>query len=102
MTAPLGRLLRGELRPAGEKKALWEPLKQPEQVFHTPWLRRQLQGVSGALTRQAGERRYLAVPYEPGEPFPLTPLFCFAACRRIAGADYLVFCFGQEEWPCFG
>ena len=43
MTAPLGKLLRGELRPAGERAAeTWTAAPEPDRLFHTPWLRRRL------------------------------------------------------------
>ena len=100
MTAPLGRLLRGELRPAASAETVsWEPAACDS--FRTPWLRRQLQTLSGALTRQTGRCRFLAVPYDEKSPFPLPPLFCFARIRQIAGETYAVFAFDQEEWPVF-
>lgn len=100
MTAPLGRLLRGELRPAASAEtAPWEAVACDS--FQTPWLRRQLQEMNGALMRQTGRCRFLAVPYDERYPFPLPPLFCFARIRQIAGEAYAVFAFNQEEWPVF-
>lgn len=104
LTAPLGRLLRGEVRPAGsaaEPEACWEPAPIPEQLFRAPWLRQRLRGIQGALVRRAGAARYLALPYNREKPFPLTTLFCFARLRRIGGADYAVFAFDEEERPIF-
>ena len=77
LTAPLGRLLRGEIRPAVAK------------------------GAQGARTRQAGELRYLALPYDPAKPFPLTTLFCFARLRRIGGEDFVVYAFDGQDRPVF-
>ena len=102
LTAPLGRLLRGEARPAGTQEAEdWAPAPAPDQLFRSPWLRRRLGGLQGALTRRAGNVRYLALPYDPGKPFPLTTLFCFARLRRIGGGTFAVFAFDGEERPAF-
>lgn len=100
MTAPLGTLRRAELRPAGEKASpAWEAPAEPEGLFRTPWLRQRLRGVKGVLTRREGERRYLALPYEPGAPFPLEPLFCLAGVRRMGEGTYVVYAFDRREWP---
>lgn len=102
LTAPLGRLLRGELRPAGAKEPeVWEAVPDPERLFRAPWLRQRLRGVHGARTRTAGGRRWLALPCDPGKPFPLTTLFCFARLRRIGEAAYWVFAFDEREQPVF-
>ncbi|WP_295580770.1 hypothetical protein [uncultured Oscillibacter sp.] len=104
MTEPLGRLLRGELRPAGESRETpaWTPAAEPERLFRTLWLRRQLHGVQGALTWQTGDgQRRLALPCDTKKPFPLPSLFCFARLGRIQGADYWIFAFDREEWPVF-
>lgn len=102
-TEPLGTLLRGELRPVGErqKEAGWEPLLHPEQQFKTPWLCEQLRSCRGVLTRREGERRLLAFPWERGCPFPLVPLFCFAELACINGKSRLLFAFDREERPVF-
>lgn len=99
MTAPLGKLLRGEIRPAGGET--WEAAPSPESLFRTPWLRQQLRGISGALTGKAGEKRLLALPYDPAKPFPLPPLFCLARVRTIRGARFVVYAFDEKEWPVF-
>lgn len=102
LTAPLGRLLRGEVRPAGVREPEgWEPAPSPDQLFRAPWLRQRLNGVQGALSRRAGETRYLALPYDKGKPFPLTTLFCFARLRRIGAAAYVVYAFDGQERPVF-
>ena len=101
MTAPLGRLLRGEIRPAGEREETWAPAPAPDRLFRTPWLRRQLQNTQGVLTRTEGERRFLAIPYDAKQPFPLTALFCFARLRPVGGKPYVVYGFDKEEWPVF-
>ena len=102
MTAPLGKLLRGELRPAGDRtEENWTAAPEPDRLFRTPWLRRQLRDVRGALTRTAEAGRFLALPYDEKRPFPLTPLFCLAQPRNIGGKRYMVYAFDGKEWPVF-
>jgi len=102
LTAPLGRLLRGEVRPAGVREPeSWTPVPAPDQLFRAPWLRQRLKGAQGALTRSAGEVRYLALPYDSRKPFPLTTLFCFARVRKIGTGSYVVYAFDGQERPCF-
>lgn len=102
LTAPLGRLLRGEVRPAGVREPeTWEPAPAPERLFRAPWLRQRLKGAQGALLRRTGETRCLALPYDPGKPFPLTTLFCFARLRSINGAAYVVYVFDGQDRPVF-
>lgn len=102
MTAPLGRLRQGELRPAGGGGVPWEAEPAPERLFRTPWLRQQLQGAQGVLTRREGEgRRALALPYDPKRPFPLVPLFCFARLRCLGEGRYVVYVLDGREWPVF-
>lgn len=99
MTAPLGRLLRGEIRPAGA--ALWSPAAEPERLFQSPWLRQRLRNVQGALTRTEPDLRFLALPWDCRQPFPLATLFCFASLRTIRGGSYMVFTFDSRETPVF-
>ena len=100
MTAPLGRLLRGELRKAGgSRESGWKSVSRPEELFRTPWLRRSLTGVEGALTKKTGAGRCLALPYSPESPFLLTPIFCLCRIRRIGERSYAVFSFDDAEWP---
>lgn len=101
-TAPLGRILRGEVRPAGEREPEhWEPVPAPEELFRASWLRRRLKGIPGVLTRTEGEFRYLALPYDKGKPFPLPTLFCFAQFREIGEGAYVVYRFDRGEKPAF-
>lgn len=99
LTAPAGRLLRGEVRPAAqpEQEMDWTPLE--DAMFHSPGLRRQLQGTEGALWRREGETLLLALPYAPRRPMPLTGMFCFARPCRIRGERYLVWTFDSRERP---
>ena len=101
MTAPLGSLLRGELRPAGGSAETWTAAAEPDRLFQTPWLRKQLHGARGVLTRKEGSDRLLALPYDEKKPFPLTPLFCLARLRDIGGKKYVIYAFNEKEWPVF-
>ncbi|WP_295743748.1 hypothetical protein [uncultured Oscillibacter sp.] len=102
MTEPLGRLLRGEVRPAAEEdRETWQAVPDAETLFRAPWLRKRLQGIAGALVRTDRGRRFLALPYDSGKPFPLPTLFCFASIRSIHGERYAVFVFDGEDRPVF-
>ena len=79
----------------------WAPLERPEALFRSRWLREQLWGLSGLLTRSGDGRRYVAAPYDAGRPFPLPALFCFARVVRIGGRMYAVFAFDKGEQPVF-
>ena len=96
-TGGLGKLLRCEARRSGDQA--WEKVSAPEQLLTTPFFANMLRGVSGVLTRREGARRWVAVPYEPSQPFPMAPLFCFAKRRRIGERDYLVYAFDGKETP---
>lgn len=102
MTAPAGRLMRGEIRPAApaeQENRQWAPVTDTAALFRTPGLRKGLQGLEGLLWRRDGPIRLLAVPYDPRRALPLTGLFCFAQPRRICGERYLVFAFDERERP---
>ena len=100
MTAPLGQILRGELRSAeacGE--TVWESWN--EHAARMPWLRQQLQEYAGILFRAAAGQWMVAIPYAPEKTFPLQPLFCFARICTIRGRTYAVFAFDEKEQPVF-
>lgn len=102
MIAPVGRLLRGEIRPAAavvEEAPDWVPVSDVAALFRSDGLRQRLREVPGLLWRREGETLLLAVPYEPRRPMPLMPLFCFARPRRVRGERYLVFAFDGREEP---
>ena len=102
LTDPLGRLQWGEIRPAcPAETGAWTPLTAPEALFRAPGLRLEMGRTPGVLIRDRGDRRDVAVPYDPARPFPLTGLFCFARICRIGGRDYAVFAFDREERPVF-
>ena len=98
-----GKLLRGELRPVlrEEDSSAWQAAPEPERLFRTDFLRQQLRGYPGILTRTEPGVRFLAIPFDCRRPFLLTSLFCFARVRRIGGREYAVFCFDRDENPVF-
>ena len=99
LTDPLGPILRGELRPLGEEREQWEPLR-PE-LLRNPYLRCRLGGLSDVLTCRPERGRLIAVPRDDAAPFPLEAMFCFARSRRLQGRAYWVFRFDDREWPVF-
>ena len=101
LTAPLGRLLRGEVRPSARSVPSWTPAPQPGALFQAPWLRQRLRNAQGALTRTQDGLRSLALPYRRDGPFPLTTLFCFACLRSIGEREYVVFTFDGQDRPVF-
>ena len=101
MTEPVGQLLRGELRsPQQTPQLRWFKVKE-DCYFHTLWLARQLRSWPGALWCAVGKERMVAVPYEPKQPFPLMPMFCFASLQCIDARTYLVVRLNEEEMPIF-
>ncbi len=102
MTEPLGRLVRGEVRPAAaEDRESWQAAPAPETLFRASWLRKRLRGIAGALVRTEEGRLLLALPYDSGRAFPLPTLFCLADIRSINGRTYAVFAFDSEGHPVF-
>lgn len=104
-TESLGKLLRGEARPPEEEKTFapggWQAVLAPEKLFRSGFLRQQLRGATGVLTREESGCRLLALPFDPHRPFLLTALFCFARIRKIGGGDYAIFAFDKGENPVF-
>lgn len=103
MSEPIGTPVRGEVRPASAvaESGDWETVASPELLFRTPWLRQQLRGTVGVLARRRGAGRTLALPYEPGRPFPLPSLFCLARVERIGERYYVLYTFDRDESPVF-
>lgn len=97
--APLGAVLRGEVRSATREETEWEQFPESERPSH--WLRRQLRGQKDLWRRKEGDRTYLAVPYDKENAFPLLPLFCFARVRPVRGTLCAVFAFDADGWPLF-
>ncbi len=103
VTAPLGSLQSGELRPigAGPASTDWKPIGRVEDWFHTSWLCDQLRHYRGVLAVREGERCRVAIPYDPRQPFPIPSLFCFAHVIQAAGQRCVVYIFNHAEHPIF-
>ena len=103
MTAPVGRLIRGELRPLclPRNSGEWERVQEPEQLFHTPWLREQLRGRNSVLKRSQNGKILIAIAYDKEKAFPMEQLFCFAKMEMLQQRAYLVFAFDEKERPAF-
>lgn len=101
MTAPFGRLLRGEVRSVSRETSGWECASSPAGLFRSEWLRRRLELCEMGWFRREPGRLYLAVPYGVRTPFRLETLFCFAHIREICGERYAVFLFDEAERPLF-
>lgn len=104
LTAPLGVLRTGELRPAGERtdNTAWKTMGRPEDWFRTPWLCGQLRNFQGVLVMREGTVCRIAIPYGTRQPFPLTQLFCFARVATVRGHRCVLYTFDQNELPIFG
>ena len=100
----LGAVRRGEMRMSYgfSRSDGWEALEDAAAFFRRDrQLACQAAGLSGALWRQEGKTRLLALPYAQETPFPLPSLFCFARIRTIRDRAYAVYCFDEEERPAF-
>ena len=101
LTAPVGTILRGELRPLGEEREHWTPLENGETQFQSGYLRSALRQQTGVLICREQDGFRLAFPRDDRAPFPLETMFCFAQSRRLKGREYWVFSFDENEWPVF-
>ena len=99
LTAPLGTVLRGELRSLTEEREHWEPLNLDS--LKSSYLRCQLGPLPGVLTCRMDGSRLIAVPRDDSRPFPLEAMFCFASSRPVKGRSCWVFRFDGREWPVF-
>ena len=101
LTAPLGKVLHGEIRVILKDEAKWERVSDPDRQIRSSWLRNQIRGRKDVLIRPEGETILLAFPYDKGKAFPMVPLFCFAEIRPIREQDYVIFAFDQKNQPVF-
>ena len=88
--------------PAGEGErphAGWTREDNPARLMGERLLKECAAPLKGGLTRREGEGFVLALPWEPGGVFPLTPLFCFASAERMDGRGYAVFRFTARGCP---
>ena len=67
--------------------------------FHKGELAGAVKNWEGAMWRSEGEKRLLALPFDPSRPFPLVTLFCFARIMPVNRRRCAVFCFDREEQP---
>ena len=99
LTAPLGTVLRGELRSLTEEREHWEPLNLDS--LNSSYLRCPRGPLPGVLTCRMDGSRLIAVPRDDSRPFPLEAMFCFASSRPVKGRSCWVFRFDGREWPVF-
>ena len=85
---------RPEPPPAG-----WAREDHPARLMGERLLKECAAPLKGGLTKREGEGFVLALPWEPGGAFPLTPLFCFASAERMDGRGYAVFRFTARGCP---
>lgn len=105
--AALGPLLRGEGRrsfrfadaptAARPDPARWHETRCPAQLFHSRFFQNRLRPIGLAWWRREGELLTLALPLEPGKPFPLEALFCLGSVREVEGRRCVVYTFRGEE-----
>lgn len=78
----------------------WHREENPARLFPgDPFLQEMVSGVPGCLLCVSKEGFSLAVPFERGRPFGLTPLFCFARIRQLGGRYHAVFPFHHDGRP---
>lgn len=73
----------------------------PSRLMGDDLLRESASGLRDGLLRRTGEGFQLALPYVPGGPFRLTPLFCFAQLAELGGECRLIYTFDARGLPCF-
>ena len=102
------RLLREEIRPLGRPQGIrlrmsfafggeWQDLREPSWFSQAAG--EDLSETKGLLWRQEGSRRFLALPYDPGRPFPLVRLFCLARIQTVGSRRYAVYGFDSSGRP---
>ena len=58
-----------------------------------------LRRLDGVRIRVEGRRRTLAIPFVPGDAFPLPELFCFARPETVAGHPCILYTFDRCDEP---
>ena len=84
----------GTQPPAG-----WVREDHPARLMGEQLLKECAAPLKGGLLKREGEGFVLALPWEPGGVFPMTPLFCFASAERMDGRGYAVFRFTARGCP---
>lgn len=79
----------------------WRRVPDPSVLFPgDPVLARAAGGTKGWLLCPGKDGGFsLAAPWEPGQPFPLLPVFCFAKICTMAGRRWAVFRFQCDGRP---
>ena len=77
----------------------WVREEHPARLMGERLLRECAAPLKGGLLKREEEGFVLALPWEPGGVFPMTPLFCFASAERIDGRGYAVFRFTARGCP---
>lgn len=103
--ASLGPLLRGEARrsfrfqdaPPAARREGWHETRCPAQLFQSRFLQNRLRPIGRAWWRREGVLMVLALPLEPGRPFPLEALFCLGRVQCVEGVRCVVYTFREEE-----
>ena len=70
-----------------------------EPFFRSARLDCALRRLDGVRVRTEGGRRMLAIPFTPGDAFPLPELFCFAHSETVAGRQCVVYAFDRCDVP---
>ena len=102
-----GELPLGVLAPEGRRSfrfqdapaaPCWQQTGCPAGLFRGRFLRERLKNTGRAWWRREKENLLLALPLEPGRPFPLETLFCLGRIERVEGVRCVVYAF-REETP---
>lgn len=77
----------------------WRWEHRPGRLFSDPVLAEAATGWGPMLWREDEGGFQLAAPLDPLRPFPLTPIFCFAAAVAIEGRTHAMFSFTAQGTP---
>jgi len=75
----------------------WE--EKPWNYLSDPLLIACLQRGGRCLIQKGAQGFLLALPFDPGAPFPLPPLFCLSRMEKLDGQNYFLFSFSPEGKP---
>lgn len=81
-----------------DREPLWRQDAHPERLVGDVVLRESLECRKMLLKRRK-DGFCLAAGFDPGRPFPLTPLFCLASVCTVEGRNCAVFWFDREGNP---
>lgn len=96
--AALGVPERGEARCSFPfRDTCWRETRCPAQLFRGRFLQSRLRPAGRAWWRREGALLLLALPLEPGRPFPLEALFCLGRLEQVEGQQCVVYAFREEE-----